>query len=477
MKQRTPLFGISERLLECQSLAPTTIIPSSLEVGTDVFNETYRRLSEEFSFQYSDQEEMNDSDIEKFDSLFSWLVEQLRTFPSGATNPKQHLKQMLAVAAFLESDDQLWDELAKATPNVPELLIDNLALIIDEHRADGPKILASAHLEAHQIHSILTDIASKDWQSLAWATDQLETYIWSPIKQHAWAALYRFDHPRLKSTLEAESEFFEIFSYILHAPVTQSLHLAPSSKNWTLKFWALYNSVRAAARGADHYPAEWELLLSEAAKIPEEWVRWLAILNSYPGRYPQLQEPLGNTLASASDEALDAYVLSITIDSDFGRIPIATALTAFRKNASTQSRQRLWTSAFKKWEQWDFGCTRDSGSLFRVATSSFDFPVVGYFIECLDSEARTEKIRELQARAAANERNWHPDITPAITERYKLISIYQPLTHSGVVGADEPGWLWDPTALYRPAWEDGSLYRSLKYDELLIGGQTKFASG
>lgn len=472
MKQRDVLTGIAERAAGAQPHEPTALNLSLLEQGAEAFNAVSWNLREEFPFLCSYREEMEDSELEQFDGLFAWLAEQLRTFPSGTTHPERCLTKILALAALLECDAKLWDELAKAVPNVPELLIVTLAKIIKENRADGQEILAGAHYSASQIQVLLADVASKDWKSVEWAVDRLWMEIWSPAKQHASAALYRFDRPRLESILGGENDFFEIAAYVLHAPAAQSLQLAIASTNWKLKFWALHNSARRAAGGSESYPVEWEILLSEAAKVPDEWTRWLAVLNEYPGRYPQLQEALGNTLASASGEALDAYVSSISAVSDFGRAPIATALTVFREKAPARDRQRLWTAAFERWERWDFGCTEHSRSLLSVAKSSFDFPVVGYLTECLDSQARAEWITELQVRAAAIERNWHSDVTPAMSERFKLISTYQLLAHSEAVAAGEPEWLWEPP-LYKPIWEDGTLYRSLKYDTTL--GQSTFS--
>ncbi|QOJ22223.1 MAG: hypothetical protein HRU78_00025 [Gammaproteobacteria bacterium] len=467
MKQRNILVGIADRATRARPYKPTSLNLSLVERGVEAFDAVSSKLCEEFPFLCSYKEEMEGSELEQFDGLFAWLTEQLRTFPKDATNPEQSLTNILALAALLECDALLWNELAKAVSNVPELLTITLTKIIKKNRADGQEILAGARYSANEIQVLFADVASKDWKSVEWVVNHLWVEIRSPAKQHASAALYRFDYPRLKSILEEENDFFEIAAYVFHAPAAQSLQLAIASTNWTFKFWALYHSVRCAESGSEGYPVEWQILLSEAAKVPDEWARWLAVLNKYPGRYPQLQEALGNTLASASGEALDAYVSSISGVSDFGRDEIATALTVFRKKAPACDRQRLWTAAFDRWKRWDFGRTEHSKSLFRVEKSSFDFPVVGYLTECLDSQARAEWIAELQVRAAAIERIWHSDITSAMSERYKLISTYQLIAHSEAVAAGEPKWLWEPP-LYQPTWEDGTFYRSLKYDDTLI---------
>lgn len=464
MKQRDVLTRIADRAAGAQLHEPTFLNLSHLEQEADAFNAVSHSLCKEFPFLCSGRENMEDFELEQFDGLFAWLAEQLRTFPKDATNPEQCLTNILALAALLECDAQLWDEMAKAVPNVPELLAVSLAKTIKENKAYSHSILAGAHYSSSQIQVLLADIASKDWKSVEWVVAHLWMELWSPAKQHASAALYRFDRRSLESILEEENDFFEIAAYVLHAPVAQSIQFAIAGTNWTFKFWALHHSASQAARGSESYPMEWKILLSEAAKVPDEWTRWLAVLNEYPGRYPQLQEALGNTLASASGEALDAYVSSISGVSDFGRAEIATALTVFREKATVRDRQRLWTAAFERWEKWDFGCTEHSRSLFRVAKSSFDFPVIGYLTECLDSQARTEWIAKLQERAVAIERNWHSDVTPAMSERFKLISTYQLIAHSEAVAAGEPKWLWEPP-LYKPMWEDGTLYCSLKYDD------------
>lgn len=464
MKQRDVLTRIADRAAGAQLHEPTFLNLSHFEQEADAFNAVSQSLCKEFPFLCSGRENMEDFELEQFDGLFAWLAEQLRTFPKDAANPEQCLTNILALAALLECDAQLWDELAKAVPIVPELLTVSLAKIIKENRADGQGILSRERYSTSQIQMLLGGIASKNWRSLEWVVDRLWYATYSPAKHHALAALYRFDRPSLESILEGENDFFEIAAYVLHAPVAQSLQLAIASTNWTFKFWTLHHSASQAARGRESYPTEWEILLSEAAKVQDEWTRWLAVLNKYPERYPQLQEALGNTLASASGEALDAYVSSISGASDFGRAEIATALTIFREKASAQNRKRLWTAAFERWERWNFGCSEHSRSLFRVVNSPFDFPVIGYLTECLDSQARTEWIAKLQERAVATERNWHSDVMPAMSERFKLISTYQLIAHSEAVAVGEPKWLWEPP-LYKPMWEDGTLYRNLKYDD------------
>lgn len=462
MKSSDILSGIAVRAAAATPIEPSfTALP--YEGGVDDFDALTRSLREEFPFLYAGKDEIADADVAEFDGLFAWLADQLCKFPDGAPAPERRLVDMLALATMLEGDAELWGELAQAVPSLPPLLLDAIAKVFTDTRPDGRVFLERAHYSPTQISTTLDDVARKDWKSVEWTMDQLRDRLWLPLKTHTAAALHQYDRARLEALVERADDLFEVAAYVLHAPVAQALTLALTSKNWTFKFWAFHRSARFAAAGKPSYPLEWEDLLTQAADEPEEWPRWLAVLNEYPSRYPQIQPALGNALAGASSEALDAYVASISKTADFGRPYLAAALSVFRARASLPVRQRLWTAAFSRWKARDFGCDDELRSLFQVARSSFDYPVMGYLTECLSDEARADMAAELETRAAAIERDWHSDVTPAMSERFKLISTYQLLAHAEAVLVGAPEWLaGDP--LYRPTWEDGTAYRSLKYD-------------
>ncbi|HEY1138439.1 MAG TPA: hypothetical protein VGE64_13245 [Xanthomonadaceae bacterium] len=464
MKQSSVLTGIAARLAAGD---PCEKQPLRLTVDVDgaELSDRFRSwLCEEYPFLCSGKDELDVSEVALFDSLFFWLCNQFRQFPNGEKAPDQHLTRLLVLASMLEDDAQLWGELEKVVSDVPPALLETLAFVINQNRTDAQRILRR-HVLADQVQLVLANIASKNWISVESLMPRLWRDIWSPVKHHAAAALHRFDRPRLASILDEEDDFFEIAAYVLHAPTAHSLQIATASSNWTFKFWALHQSVSNVAEGAECYPEEWRILLSQAVNVPDEWQRWLAVINQYPSRYPQLQETLGWVLTDASDVALDAYVSSLSLSPDHGRSAVRTALKVFRERASISQRKYLWTAAFSRWQQWDFGTADGSRSVFRVTSSNLDFPVLGYLIECCDSQSRAQMTAKLQVRAICAERNWHADVTSAISERFKLISIYQLLAQAEQVASGEQEWLWDGL-LHRPTWEDGSLYRNLKYDAL-----------
>ena len=467
MKQEDVLTGIATRAAAVHALEPVSLRLSLLQRGRFAFSVVSSNLREEFPFLWNGREEMADCEIEQVDRLFRWFVKQIIEFPEVSERPEAELAKLLAVAEMLDCDDRLWDEVYQIAPSVSGRLLATMANLIKECHLNAEEILTRGRLSAGHVQAILADIASGNWKSLEWVLGPLWMDYRAPIKLQAAAALYRYDSSLLQSVLEDVHEFFEVASFTHHLPAKSSLRFALESKNWTFKFWAFHHSVRHAMQDAEVHSTEWEMLLTEASNNPTEWSRWLAVLNEHPSRYPQIQCALGNALARASGKALDTYIKSISAHtSAAAREPIAVALTAFRRKAASRERKRVWRAAFERWEQWDFGCTEQSESLFRVASSAFDFPVIGYLTECLDAEGRDNLVAQLEVRAAALQRTWHADKTFAITERFKLISAFQLLARAKAVSAGETDWL-PGASLVKPPWEDGSLYRSLTYDNYL----------
>ncbi|WP_148278572.1 hypothetical protein [Burkholderia sp. KJ006] len=467
MKQEEVLIGIAERKATVHPLEPASLRFSLLQHDGPAFDLVLSNLLEEFPFLWNGREELTDFELEQFDRLFGWFVVQFVEFIDDSEKPEAELAKLLAVAATLDFKDQLWGEVYKVAPTISERLLSTLANLMRERHVNSEEILARAHLNADQIKLVVANVTSKNWKSLEWVLDHFWMDYRSPIKLQASAALYRYDRSLLQSLIENEHDLFEVASFVRHAPIEWSLRFALESKNWTLKFWAFHNSVRHAAHDAAFYAGEWETLLSEASRNPNEWSRWLAVLNESPARYPQIQDALGNSLSRASGKALDEYVNSISISAlDSDRESVIIALATFRQKADLRERQRLWRTAFNKWEKWDFGCAEGSESLFRVVSSSLDFFVIGYLTECLDAGGRDELIAQLKVRSASIERTWHSDITVAMTERFKVISTYRVLAHAEAVSAGELDWLRAPS-LVKPPWEDGSFYRSLRYDDYL----------
>jgi hypothetical protein len=462
MKSEDALIGIAARTSGKMTDCASTLKFSAFKAEELTFDAILHDLDEEFPAFWRGPREYDESEIHSFDCLFLMLIEQLKQFPEKPEEQSSAIIKILAISAFIEHEDKLWPEVLKTNIQISATLIDKLKETFVESRVDSRAVLADGHLSEEQTNFVLSEIVDKDWRSVEWTLDRLWSRIWLRIKQTSGAALFHLAPDALASAIEGLEDFFDITSYIVHTPSHHHLKIAVASSNWTFKFWALQQSARRAAAGQQAFDVEWEALLSEAAQIPVEWARWMWVMNEFPSRYPAIQPALGRTLSGASVDALGGYLTTLSMN-DLSRPAVTQAFEAFRSSAPETARRALWAMAFKRWQHWDFGTTEGSKSLFRVVSSALDFAVVGYFIECVDSQARDAFAADLARRAQAMEHAWHPNESTVLTARFKLISAYQVIAHAESVIFNQPSWLPSDT-LYRPGWEDGSLYRSFKFD-------------
>lgn len=449
MKANDLLKGVSARAATATPITPGfTSLPYAPE--EDGINALAMSLAEEFPALYSHREWIAAPDVSVFDGLFAWLAEQVRSFPTGSRGQDRAMVDILTLASMLDHDDVLWGELANAVPNPTAAFVKAIDDMFDKSHVEGPLLLARGRFPPVQMAMALDDAKRKDWRGLEWVMDRLDDYGWLPLRRQSGAALYQFDRDRLISRIDAMQDVFQVATFLHRAPISQLVDLALAVKNWTFKFWAFHRSARYVNAGKVlPFSTEWQKLLGEAANEPEEWVRWLAVLNEYPSRYPSIQKALGSTLAAASDAALEAYIASVSTVANSARVQLAHALSVFRVTAPPSARKRLWTAAYRRWQEWNFGCGNEQKSVLSVTTSSFDFPVVGYFVECLDAQGRAAHTASLAARAAALEREWHAGLHSAVSERFKLISTYQLLAHAEAVVNDGAEWLAEGP-LYQP---------------------------
>ncbi|MFY2036595.1 hypothetical protein ACOTDT_23860 [Achromobacter xylosoxidans] len=467
MKSEDALIGVASRTngktMDCAS----TLRFSAFQADELTFEVIFHGLIDEFPAFRRRSPEHDESEMHSFDCLFPMLIEQLKQFPEKPEAQSSAIIKILALSAFLEREDQLWQEVVKTNVQISATLIDKLKEVFIDSRVDSRALLANANLNEQQTNLVLREIVNKDWRSVEWTLDRLWPRTSLRIKQTSGAALFHLAPHTLVGAIDKVEDFFDITSYISRTPSHHHLQIAVASSNWTFKFWALQQSVVRAAAGEQAFDEEWEALLVEAAQIPVEWARWMGVMNEFPSRYPAIQPALGRSLSGASVSALEGYLTPLSME-DFSRPAVTVALEAFKNCASETVRKVMWAMAFKRWQDWAFGTTEESTSLFRVTTSALDFAVVGYFIECADSQERAAFAADLARRAQAMEHDWHPNESPMLTERFKLISSHQLLAHAESVVSNQQSWLPSDT-LYRPSWEDGSLYRSFKYDRGLSG--------
>lgn len=462
MKARDILQQIGKRTKDRKAIYSTALSMPYLGTRESRLKAISNCVRLEFPFLIANSDELQERDVEQFDGLFVWLADEIRQYERTPGGSDLALVKILALAALLDFGEVPWLELAQAVPTVPQFLLVDIAQFLKTERIKGPAILDSL-FGASGSSIISKEIQSKSWDRLAHMIDHLWGRLAYSAKVQAINALYVYGQGHLLSVIDVESDFLEIVACILHVEPERYIDVAVKTNNRVFKFWATQRSVSMAERGGNSYPQHWERLLSDATTVPDEWRLWLATLNRTPSNFPKLQAVLGQVLSRSSPAAREIYVESISLDSDLNRVAVATVFSVLRENLSLPDRQLVWAKAFGIWHRWNFGLEMSTSNANRVMSSALDFAVVGYMVECLDTEQRAQKMSELRERVRSIDRDWHTDKLTVISKRFRIISLYQIYAHAEAVITDDVDWL-RVQALYRPDWEDGSDYRHFKYE-------------
>jgi hypothetical protein len=248
----------------------------------------------------------------------------------------------------------------------------------------------------------------------------------------------------------------------------QILVLGVESDNPFVEFVAFYHAVSTRFnKDKNKFNKEDEsqvvTILNKVSKDTIRFQAWMDIFNKYPVRYPLLQTALGLFLADADSESMDVYINTISLNrkNDANRVLVTQCLETFNQQATFEKRKMLWTKAFNRWSEWNF--ETNESCLIEIAFSELDFALVGYFIECLSEQERSEYKENIFKQMIDISIPWYPSITDFNTRWYQLISQFQPVTHA--LNIENKTWLMDKS-YYIPNKLGKSSYLDMLFGEM-----------
>ena len=173
-----------------------------------------------------------------------------------------------------------------------------------------------------------------------------------------------------------------------------------------------------------------------------EWLKWMRAFNRYPVRTKLLQPAFGLSLVNSTRETKASYFEAIQLGTthDECREAVTLGLSEFRKEASHQERQTMWTLVFLLWETWDFGINDANTPLTTVVISDLDFALIGYGVECLSDSALQQKLQKLTTELTTVQSNWYADRTAFDTAWYRALSRWQVFAYAAGVRTGQYKW-------------------------------------
>ncbi|WP_369929297.1 hypothetical protein [Xanthomonas sp. NCPPB 2632] len=261
--------------------------------------------------------------------------------------------------------------------------------------------------------------------------------------------LARFDMKAIAVAADAQPKVPAVLMMSLCLSRGRQLELATHCTSKRATFCMVLSVAEGAGRQSTLSETEHNALVAVLARVmldKVEWQLWMKAFNRYPVRYPWIQAPLGEMLASAPTHAIEAYVDSIILSSyspgsaygGEGRQGVAVCLRRFASHASLATQQVMWRHAFQRWSRWRRSVDSHLSGHFDVQWSELDFAVTSYVAQCLSASERDQAMGAIWHELCHLDEVWHSSVTEYITQVHVLLSLYQPYAHvaQGAFGSE-----------------------------------------
>lgn len=375
-----------------------------------------------------------------------WTVRALSDWEPHQDQPGLRIEAALASAAAWDEAGCIWDVLRPQLEN-RGLTLAALEIVL---RGRAPQALIPDDTpiwEREHFRALQEAEQARDWAQLG---DRAQAFQRPPVLDfcatQAVRGLASLDWLRLIRVADRAESW--IHGHMLLSPLAlaDAFRVARASASGHVRFAALERVVRRERRtlSPDEETALRNLLII-LARDEDEWPGWLALCNRYPVRCSHIQGALGRALACSSDEALRAYVNSISLDTSpgEGRDYATLCLTVFHARAKLSRRRVLWRRAYDRWQTWDFNRAEGQG-FSGIARCIIDYAIVGWLIEGGNLEEIPDIEQVFECNLQAINLHWYPSLSEAATDFRRLISRYQVFAHVRDRPENSTDWLPGP---------------------------------
>lgn len=216
------------------------------------------------------------------------------------------------------------------------------------------------------------------------------------------------------------------------------IELLPSSHVSKILTFYLLNNTNSHDKNFSRDESFFTHLFKHLYRVGE-FHYWMKYINTYPLRFPKIQDYLGEALALIDNpDAVDLYLNSIELHCNSlshsyttSREPVIDCLKSFEKHSNTNLQLHCWKSAFKIWSNWNFNAM-NKNHLFSVSASEIDYPVVQYFINNLNTEERQNFIKDTINKLSSIDSTWYSSKSDLISCCYRHLSSLQLPYHANL---------------------------------------------
>ncbi|WP_155416523.1 hypothetical protein [Stutzerimonas stutzeri] len=378
----------------------------------------------------SDGEFVSEETRQILSTRYFWLVKTLRELNApGSKSIRRKIFAFLLVMAVWEQRLQVRQQVLR-NAQVTDKFLAELVVLVESYTLQIA-VPDDAPLNQKELFERMTAAdQAEDWQDLIDIAQRFPLPEPEGWFRQAVCYLYQLAPDRLADALINSPDWIHVAMTLRALTQAEAFAIAARTPSARVTFVALVlvSIDNELSEGACQ--ASLKAMLSALSLELLAWKRILEAFNCYPVRYPWLQHPLGEVLASANLEAIEAYVEVLPISTSKGcAAQVERCLSRFRGRASDEARLVLWHRAYKKWDSWE---RQQPGTtaLTNPMASTLDYAVLGWLKEgCTDAFVASE-LKAIEQQINSLEHEWYESVTAFHGKLNALLSRYQVFAHA-----------------------------------------------
>lgn len=246
--------------------------------------------------------------------------------------------------------------------------------------------------------------------------------------------LWKIDHHQLEALIkEKNSIIFEML--VCNALDSDAPLFALQSDCATLKFISLSWIPRMHLKYPEIKASDViEKFLMQISMTPY-WKSWIKAVYGYPQQGDEKSRALAIALTKLGESQWREFIIALNLTTVQGSAAgVADILVQVMHILGSERMQPFWSTAFDRWEGWDYGRDAESQHLLSPMSCSFDFPVSMYYSQ-LPCEQLELLEKTLQNAILHIEQSWFASEIEVASERNRLASKLRLVRHGSALAA------------------------------------------
>jgi len=360
---------IRKALVQSQSISDdfdlikTIFVSRKFEIK-DIFNDSatvnffYEELDELLPFirrcRFHPDSSISNDEVQSIARLIKFITSTLSNLPPANEDIISIIIYIFLTMRYIKSDFNLWENLNLENP-IDHSLLGLLFAILDnpdfiQMKSDNAGIFEREVFDLYKV-----GLEEQDFVKIYSFVDILlrssvidvNCFIEETVSFLFWA-----DQDRLINTFNEQNDVIQTYYLLQGLTISEKLLICSKTSNQFVLFECIHEVVN---NRMDLSLTEVDMLAQCIVRFAQEfessWESFLSYFNSYPIRFPKLQQSLGQALAYLDENQLRKYIDSLKItEHGTDSLHICNCVKAFLEKSQPNKQYFLLNLFFQRWD-------------------------------------------------------------------------------------------------------------------------------